>query len=133
MAALFILAGSTFLAVALWVGKKHIKLIRHGIKATGFVVAIHRRESSNDDGISVSYHPEIEFTDKEGNKHVFVSSVGSFNPVSWTKGDKVEIIYLPGDEKNAKINKPLYLFLIPGIFGFIGLTFLIVGILMLGK
>lgn len=132
MSIILTLLGIVFMGIAFVLFKNARKLLKNGIKTTGVVVDTQERRSTDEDGVSISYHPVIEFEDQNGNKHTFVSTVGTSNPATWTKGDKVEIIYLPGHEKNARINKPLYLYLLPAVFGIVGFMFFSVGSAMIG-
>lgn len=49
------------------------------------------------------YKPTINFVNHEGEKVEFTSSVGT-NPPSYSKGQKVEILYRPTEPQNAQIN-----------------------------
>jgi hypothetical protein len=81
-------------------------------------------ESEGND--STVYHPVVGFKTLDGEKHTFTSSVGS-NPPSYEEGEQVEVLYLPGEPKSARINSFFSLWGGPLILGGIGSVFFAVG------
>jgi hypothetical protein len=51
----------------------------------------------------IGYTPDVEFTDRNGEKHFFMSSVSSFPVSSYKEGDKVKIFYNPDNPSEAEI------------------------------
>ena len=68
-------------------------------KTQGQVVAFEQ----NTLGGSVSYRPVVSYQDANGNAHQFTSSVGD-NPPAYLIGENVELLYVPGNKPNAKLN-----------------------------
>lgn len=69
--------------------------------ATGKVIELHRFKSKNSD-IHV-YRPVIRFRTSTRKKIVFIASSGS-NPPAYSKGEKLEVLYLPSRPREAIIS-----------------------------
>ncbi len=63
----------------------------------------------------------VEFTSADGTPRTFRSSTGS-NPPSYDKGERVEVLYRADSSEDARINGFASLWLLPLIFGGIGLV-----------
>jgi hypothetical protein len=50
-----------------------------------------------------SYAPAFRFTDEDGQTHTLVSSVASY-PSPFSVGERIEVLYPPGDPLHAKID-----------------------------
>jgi len=79
---------------------------------------------------STVYYPTINFMDRGGEKIEFKSTIGT-NPPSYSKGQKVEILYRPTDPQNAQINDFGSLWTGPIVLGSIGGGFLIIGTIVM--
>ncbi|WP_307787212.1 MULTISPECIES: DUF3592 domain-containing protein [Streptomyces] len=125
--------GALFLVVGLILAGVSVSLLAHAERAPGTVVALEWRD---DDNIGVSHkkrahdgpvaYPVVEFTAEDGTRRTFRSSTGS-NPPSYEKGDRVEVLYRADSPEDARINGFASLWLLPLVFGGIGLVFAGVG------
>ncbi|MGK5543184.1 DUF3592 domain-containing protein [Streptomyces sp. URMC 127] len=101
-------------------------------RAPGTVVALDwqedygggSRKARSDDPPAA--HPVVEFTPAGGTPRKFRDSAGS-NPPSYEVGEQVEVLYRPDSPGDARINGFASLWLLPLIFGGIGLVFTAVG------
>ncbi|MCQ6956714.1 DUF3592 domain-containing protein [Mucilaginibacter aquariorum] len=112
----FIIAGNAF-------STKRKKLISSGIRVEGVVYAMEQETSRNHGAYKILYSPIIRFvtTEKEWvtEKYLFgVSSKHTLINPSYREGDKVTVIYEPGnvknfiiDDFNAKAVSPLFIIL----------------------
>jgi len=73
-----------------------------------------------------TYSPVVRFTAKNGNTIEFTSKAGS-NPPAYSKGETVEVLYLPSSPEKAKINDFKSLWMWPFIVGGVGLCFWLLG------
>lgn len=127
----FILIGIGMLAGAFLIYKSTSSFLAEAAKAEGTVVELAQSRSSD----STTYRPVVQFTSQNGQAIEFVSSIGS-NPPSYSKGQKVEVLYHPTDPQNAKISGffPLWgssVFLggMGGVFFLIGAGIILAGTL----
>ena len=79
---------------------------------------------------SIAYRPTIHFIDRTGEKVEFTSSVGT-NPPSYSKGQKVEILYRPDEPENAQINDFGSLWSASITLGGMGGVFFIIGMILM--
>ncbi|MFF3492086.1 DUF3592 domain-containing protein [Streptomyces sp. NPDC002795] len=118
--------GGIFLVVGLILTWSSVSLLREADRTTGRVVALQWRDA--DTGSSrtsrgrdePSAYPVVEFATTDGTAHTFRSSTGS-NPPSYEEGERVEVLYRADAPEDARINGFLSLWLLPLIFGGIGL------------
>src|SRR5262245_35485103 len=96
--------------------------IRTAVRAEGTVVRLERYRSRN----SSTYHPVIRFTDRNGENIEFVSSVGG-TVVSYSRNERVEVLYLPHMPEGATLNTFSALWAGPSIIGGLGIIFFAVG------
>lgn len=82
--------------------------------------------SRDNDSSSVSWFPEVTFTDDTGKEHVFESSVGSSSYRN-SLGDSVDVIYRSGDAGHARINSPAGLYFGSIFCGGFALALLFIG------
>ncbi len=95
--------------------------------ADGVVIDVISKRSSDSDGhTSYSYYPIVRYKAPSGESLQFESNYGS-NPPSYNKGENVEVLFDPGDFKNARINSFLALWLGAIICGIIGTIFSLIG------
>ncbi|TGN38503.1 DUF3592 domain-containing protein [Marinobacter confluentis] len=81
-------------------------------------------------GDSSAYYPVVQFEDATGRPIEFRSSSGS-NPASYNVGEKVPVLYTPGEPESARINGFFSLWGLPLIVGILGGAFFLVGVLMI--
>ncbi|KJY41556.1 hypothetical protein VR41_12085 [Streptomyces sp. NRRL B-1568] len=123
--ALCLVAGLIFTGIS-------VSFLTDAKRAPGTVVALDWREDP--DGGSRTGHaddapaayPVIEFTSADGTPRRFRDSAGS-NPPSYKVGEQVEVLYRPNSPEDARIKGFLSLWLLPLIFGGIGLVFTGIG------
>jgi hypothetical protein len=124
--------GSVFLIVGLILAGVSVSYLTDAKRARGTVVALEWR----DDAISSSRksrqddrpaaYPVVEFTTADGTWRTFRSSTGS-NPPSYEEGERVEVLYRADSPEDAQINGFASLWLLPLVFGGIGLLFAGIG------
>lgn len=90
--------------------------------AEGTVVAQVVRKSGRSDG----YSPVIEFSTPGGAQARFTSGVIN-NPPVYEIGERLPVIYAPDDPSHAFIARFWEIWLLPMIFFFIGMPFVIAG------
>jgi hypothetical protein len=125
--------GSLFLVIGLVLAGVSVSFLTDAEKARGTVVALEwrndsvgtssRRVRSND---KPAAYPVVEFTPTDGAPRTFRSSTGS-NPPSYEEGDRVEVLYRADSPDDAEINGFASLWLLPLVFGGIGLLFAGIG------
>jgi hypothetical protein len=119
--------GSVFLVVGLILAGVSVSFLADAERARGTVVALEWR--NDDSGASrktrendkPAAYPVVEFTSADGTPRTFRSSTGS-NPPSYEKGERVEVLYRADSPEDARINGFASLWLLPLIFGGIGLV-----------
>lgn len=114
--------GLGLLAGAVFWQQSTQSFIGKAARAEGTVTDLVRSRSSD----STTYKPVVQFTSDRGERIEFISSVGS-NPPSYAKGEKVEVLYLADNPRDAKINGFFSLWGGPLIVGGIGLALLLAG------
>ncbi|MER5939140.1 DUF3592 domain-containing protein [Streptomyces sp. NPDC001928] len=124
--------GTVFLVIGLILAGMSVSFLADAERAPGTVVELEWR--SDDNGASrkarennrpVAY-PVVEFTSADGTARTFRSSTGS-NPPSYEEGERVEVLYRADSPEDARINGFASLWLLPLIFGGIGLVIAGVG------
>jgi hypothetical protein len=124
--------GSLFLVIGLVLAGLSLSFLADAERAPGTVVALEwrddhsgtsRKRQQNDGPVA---YPVVEFTAKDGTPRSFRSSTGS-NPPSYDRGERVEVLYRADSPEDARINGFASLWLLPLIFGGIGLVITVVG------
>ena len=95
------------------------QFIAHGEHARGTVTGFRRSRSSY-------YYPVVAFKTAEGTQIEFVENNGSSSP-AFVKGQQVEVIYMPENPNNAKINTFSDLWALPLFLAIFGTIFSLVG------
>ncbi|MGW7262663.1 DUF3592 domain-containing protein [Streptomyces sp. NPDC054842] len=123
--------GSLFLVVGLILTGVSVSFLTSAERTSGTVAALEWRRE-HDTGTRkrttdrrVAY-PVVEFTSADGTTHRFRDHTGS-NPPSYEAGERVEVLYRADSPEDARINGFASLWLLPLIFGGIGLLFTGVG------
>lgn len=123
--------GALFLVVGLILAGVSVSFLATAERAPGTVVALEWR--NDHDGVSrkkreddrPAAYPVVEFTSADGTQRTFQDSTGS-NPPAYEEGERVEVLYRADSPEDARIKGFTSLWLLPLIFGGIGL--LIAGI-----
>jgi hypothetical protein len=87
-------------------------------------------EESYSSDTGTSYMPVVEFTGADGEKRKFTDSMAS-DPPGYEVGETVPVKYDPADPEDARIAKRFRLWFAPALLGGMGVTFLIVGVILL--
>jgi Protein of unknown function (DUF3592) len=126
----FILVGIGLLVGAFSMYKNTSSFVTEASRAEGTVVDFQMsrrgRTYSPMSRRGRTYSPIIHFISQEGKKVEFISSVGT-NPPSYSKGQKVEVLYQPTEPQNAKINGFSSLWASSVILGGLGGIFFMIG------
>ncbi|MFH8789208.1 DUF3592 domain-containing protein [Streptomyces roseoverticillatus] len=127
-----ITVGALCLVAGLIFAGMSVSFLTDAQRARGTVVALDWREdhgggsrTAHADDAPAAY-PVVEFTSADGTLRKFRDSAGS-NPPSYEVGEQVEVLYRPGSPEDARIKGFLSLWLMPLIFGGIGLVFTGIG------
>ncbi|MGW6026183.1 DUF3592 domain-containing protein [Streptomyces sp. NPDC055099] len=124
--------GTLFTVIGLILAGVSISFLADAERAKGTVVALEWRSDSsgtsrkNQGSNEPVAYPVVEFTSSDGTPRTFESSMGS-NPPSYDRGEQVEVLYRADDPEDARINGFVSLWLLPLIFGGIGLVIAGVG------
>ncbi|MFT4111753.1 DUF3592 domain-containing protein [Silvibacterium sp.] len=94
----------------------------NSIEADGIVAALVQRVDTEDGVTATSYAPEFRFQAKDGSEHRVQSDTYS-NPSVYAVGDRVRILYRPEKPASARIKSFLQLWLLPLVFGILGVLF----------
>jgi len=118
----FTFAGAGMLLGALFLYQSTRSFLAQATTTIGTVVDLEQSRSSD----STTYRPVVSFTSQKGEAIRFTSSSGS-NPPSYSKGEKVEVFYLPAEPYKAKINGFFSLWGGAVIIGGMGGVFFLIG------
>ncbi|WP_031478719.1 DUF3592 domain-containing protein [Streptomyces bicolor] len=119
--------GALFLVVGLVLAGVSVSFLMDAERARGTVVALEwrdndsgagRKKRANDGPVA---YPVIEFASADGTPRKFRDSTGS-NPPSYEVGEQVEVLYRADSPGDARIKGFASLWLLPLIFGGIGLV-----------
>ena len=127
---LFPLVGVGLLAGALWqvVLANRFKATAH--PAIGEVVSYVEYDSTDSDGrTSHMYDPVIRFTTADERVIEQRSGMGS-SPRPYNVGQRLKVLYDPAKPEEYKINSPFQIYFVAGVLGFIGIIFVIVGLVV---
>ncbi|MFJ4526665.1 DUF3592 domain-containing protein [Streptomyces sp. NPDC088810] len=124
--------GGLFLVIGLILAGVSASFLADAERVRGTVVALEWRDDHSEvsrrkrvaDG-PVAY-PVVEFTAADGTRRTFRDSTGS-NPPAYERGERVEVLYRADSPEDARINGFASLWLLPLIFGGIGLVFAGIG------
>ncbi|EFL36967.1 predicted protein [Streptomyces viridochromogenes DSM 40736] len=120
--------GALFMIVGLILAGVSVSYLAGAERAPGRVVALEwrndhtsssRKKRVNDEPAA---YPVIEFTSNDGTPRKFRDAAGT-NPPSYEVGEQVEVLYRADSPEDARINGFASLWLLPLIFGGIGLLF----------
>ncbi|MBI3186628.1 MAG: DUF3592 domain-containing protein [Gammaproteobacteria bacterium] len=119
---LFTLVGLGMLTGAFFLYQNTSNFLEHATRVDGTVIELIPSHSSD----STTYKPVVAFTTLEGQKLEVTSSV-STNPPAYSKGESVDIFYLPAEPHNAKISGYFSFWGVATILAGMGLVFFMIG------
>lgn len=123
--------GSLFLAIGLILAGVSVSYVANGKHARGTVVSMEWRSDGGsgkrraNDGPTA--YPVVQFTSADGRSRTFRGSTGS-NPPAYDLMERVEVLYRADSPEDARINSFFSLWLLPLIFGGIGLLIIGIGV-----
>ncbi len=119
--------GSIFVIAGIIIAVNTRSIAGKSISAQGTVIDLVKHTSKDSDGSSfTAYYPVIKFTANSGKPIEFEANSGS-NPPTYTKGQKVEILYNPQEPESAKINTLSDFWILPAMFIGMGSVFVLIG------
>jgi hypothetical protein len=104
LAPFLVLAGIALLALGVHQSRVLLRLQSTGVRTPGIVTSL---ASSSDSHGGVTYHPIVAYSDGHGRKVAFRDSVGT-NPPMYRVGQAVTVLYAPGDEARAVVDRGLW-------------------------
>ncbi len=116
LAPFLVLAGIGLLAVGVHQSRVLLRLQSSGLRAPGLVTSL--SSSSSSDG-GVTYFPVVAYADAAGRRVVFRDSTGT-NPPQYRVGDAVTVLYAPGEQGRALIDRGVWNWLPSGILYLLG-------------
>lgn len=119
---LFAIIGFGMMVGSFFLYQNTATFLENAITAQGVVIDLVRSRSSD----STTYAPTIRFKSKQGTTIEFTSSTSS-NPPSYSRGEKVEVLYEPIQPHSAKINSFFSVWGGTVIVGGIGSVFFLIG------
>jgi hypothetical protein len=119
----FQVTGIGLLVLAIFLSSGTALFLQHAVTADATVVALIEKTDA-DDG-TIAYYPQFTFSTPAGSSFTIVARNGS-KPAEFKRGQKVRVLYERTNPYNAKIDTFLQLWLLPLIFGSIGIFFLAV-------
>lgn len=120
----FLVLGAAFIVGAAFSWLHTRRFIEESAPTFGEVVGLRQY-----DGETVTYSPVVRFTGPGGRVVEFTESTSS-NPAGYSVGDRVKILYRRSDPSDARVASKSSLYLLAMIFGAIGATMFVVGILL---
>lgn len=101
------------------------------LKGVGRVIDYKEYDSTDSDGHTTRmYEPLIRF-ELDGRTHERYSGVGSSHR-PYKLGQQLKLLYPPHAPDKFQIDSPGHIYLVPGILGFIGFIFCLVGFIVVG-
>ncbi|MER6031840.1 DUF3592 domain-containing protein [Streptomyces sp. NPDC001851] len=134
----FVGVGTLFFVIGLILAGQSVSFLTDAERAQGTVVALEWRNDhvgasrrNGDDDRPVAY-PVVEFTSKDGTRRTFRDSTGS-SPSAYDKGERVQVLYRADSPQDARIDGFASLWMLPLVFGGLGLVFAAVGTIVVFK
>ncbi|MEV6500735.1 DUF3592 domain-containing protein [Streptomyces prunicolor] len=124
--------GALFLVIGVITAGVSVSFLVDAERAPGTVVSLEWRQDhsgtsrKNRASDKPMAYPVVEFTSADGTRRTFRDSTGS-NPPAYDAGDRVEVLYHADSPEDARINGFLSLWLLPLVFGGIGLVVAAIG------
>jgi len=132
----FVIVGCGLILATVFVYQNAKTFLKSANEAEGIVVELLRTRSERSSATSGSsstsyvYKPVVKFNTMAGKSIEFISSTGS-NPASYSKGEKVIVLYLSTNPHNAKIKSFFSIWGVVVILGGIGCVFTFIGSVLL--
>jgi len=125
---LFAIIGFGMVVGSFFLYQNAITFLETAITAEGVVTDLvrSRSSSSSSSDSSYTYAPVVKFKTNQGESIEFTSGTSS-NPPSYSRGEKIEILYIEERPHDAKINSFFSLWGAPVMVGGIGSVFFLVG------
>lgn len=123
---IFLVIGIGMLIGSFFMYSNTKEFLNSAIETEGVVTELVRSHSSD----SIMYRPIFEFKTQEGKTVEITSSVAS-NPPSYSRGEKIDVLYQESAPEKAKINSFFSLWGATLIVGVIGLVFLLIAVFTL--
>jgi hypothetical protein len=120
----FAALGTVFILVGCYSWRNTRRFVAESVPAFGEVVGLKEQQ-----GDGVTYSPVIRFSATGGRAVEFTETTSS-NPPGYSVGERVRVLYRPDDPKGARVASPFRLYLFAAIFGGIGATFFVIGLLV---
>jgi hypothetical protein len=114
----FLVIGLVFMGVGIYFGQDTLTFSRTAQHATGQIVDF--EESRDSDG-DRTYAPVITYAPAESDPITFTGSIHTSSRP--TIGEQVKVLYNPKNLRDARIDSPVDLWLLPGVFGGMGFIF----------
>lgn len=122
--------GALFLVIAAFSLQARLSFESDALRTDGEVVGVVQSSRIDNDGRrSTSWCPTVRFTSESSGTLTFTARTCS-NPPSYRIGEHVDVLYLRGEPESAAIDSPAERWLLPLVFGGIGLVFLLIGLLL---
>ena len=121
---IFAATGAVFLAVALFLGLHTRSFLQTAIAADGVVVENVYHRASRGSG---TYYPRVRFRTASGQEFIMDGNFGT-NPPSYRRGERVQVLYDPGDPTRFRLDGFGSLWFLPTLFGGLGVVFGSIGI-----
>ena len=122
----FVGFGSIMLTVAAWSFVNTRTFVQRASAGEGVILANVWRNGSNRSS-GGAYYPRVRFRTGGGREYVFVSNYGS-RRASFRVGERVQVLYSPDSPTTVRISSFGSLWVLPMVFGSIGLVFCSVGL-----
>ncbi|HEY8192078.1 MAG TPA: DUF3592 domain-containing protein [Alphaproteobacteria bacterium] len=115
------LIGVIFIGVSLYMGQGMYVFMNDAVAAKGIVIRMENQRSGSDGS---SYYPHVAFIPQGGSRIDFRDKLGT-SPPAYKKGDHVDVLYDPAEPRHAMIDRGIWNWGMPGIFGGIGVALLL--------
>ena len=104
LAPLLLLTGVGVIALGVYTSHTLLELEGSGLRTSGRVISLSASSSSNG---GTTYHPIVSYCDSAGRTIVFRDATGT-NPPTHHVGDRVTVLYRPGDPARAIIDRGVW-------------------------
>jgi len=134
MGHLFLVIGLIAFGIAIWLGQDSIRLVREGVSTDGTVVRVTHQSGYGPKNNETHHVAFVEY--KVNGQPLVLERSWSSEPGAWTwpsyrQGERLRVIYLPGEPSHAKIHSLPELFFGAGFLTLFGVAFTAFGVLML--
>ena len=102
-----------------------LRFVKNAASAQGTVVGHETRVRTDQDGRTAFVHPQVEFTDPEGQTHRVTLATGTAGMATWATGTQVDLLFSSADTQTARIRCFTHLWFLPLVLtggGFLGVV-----------